>query len=92
MDALMEGPAGVPPPGVVSNLDNPDNQNGLAVFVITFCSAISTICVLLRAYGRVWLLKRFNVEDALVLCAYVSLISLMPTLSIAAVVIQWERR
>jgi len=72
MDALMDGPAGVPPAGVVPNLNHPDNKNGLALFVIVFCSVVSTICILLRAYGKCVLLKSFKAEEALIFSAYVS--------------------
>ncbi|KAK3368462.1 hypothetical protein B0H63DRAFT_441713 [Podospora didyma] len=70
LDALMNGPALPPPPGVVPNLVHPGNKNGLALFVLIFCSVISTICVLVRAYGRFVLLKRFQLEDALIISAF----------------------
>lgn len=66
----MDGPALAPPEGVTPDLDNPANENGLAMFVLIFCSVISTICVLLRGYGKVYLLKRFQLEEGLVLCAF----------------------
>ncbi|KAI0133844.1 hypothetical protein BJ170DRAFT_176810 [Xylariales sp. AK1849] len=66
----MDGPALAPPDGVVPNLANPDNKNGLAWFVLVLCCVISTICVILRAYGRVLLLKTFKTEEVLILCAY----------------------
>lgn len=70
----MDGPALAAPEGVTPNLDNPANENGLAMFVLIFCSVISTICVLLRAYGKVYLLKRFQLEEGLVLSAFVCLL------------------
>jgi len=75
MDALMDGPALAPPAGVIPDLDHPQNKNGLALFVLVFCSIISTICVLLRVYGRCYLLKRFKLEEALIFSAYVSWIT-----------------
>jgi hypothetical protein len=82
MEALMEGPALAPPEGVIPNLDHPQNKNGLALFVFVFCSVISTICVLLRGYGRLWLLKRFQAEDGLIISAFVRLIQVLFVLSL----------
>jgi hypothetical protein len=60
----LDGPALAPPKGEVSNLNDPPNQNGLAYTVLIICAVITTICFLLRAYGRVYLLKKFQTEES----------------------------
>ncbi|KAF4498678.1 polyketide synthase [Fusarium agapanthi] len=66
----LDGPALAPPKGEVSNLNDPPNQNGLAYTVLIICAVITTICFLLRAYGRVYLLKKFQTEEILTTLAY----------------------
>jgi hypothetical protein len=60
---LFEMPAMAAPDGVIPNFDNPPNQNGLDLAVLTLTLTVSTICVLLRAYARVYLLRRVQVEE-----------------------------
>jgi hypothetical protein len=59
----LDGPALAPPEGVTPNFDNPDNQNALARGVLATCAAIATICLLLRIYGRFYLLRKVSAED-----------------------------
>jgi hypothetical protein len=59
----LDGPALAPPDGVFSNFDNPDNQNELARGVLAACAAVATVCLLLRAYGRFYLLRKVSPED-----------------------------
>ncbi|KAG5787914.1 hypothetical protein H9Q69_013028 [Fusarium xylarioides] len=66
----LDGPALAPPKDEVSNLNDPPNQNGLAYTVLIICAVITTICFLLRAYGRVYLLKKFQTEEILTTLAY----------------------
>lgn len=63
------GPALAPPPGVVPQLDNPPNRNDVAIGVITTCAAIATICLFLRAYARVWLLRKVQIEESMLVPA-----------------------
>lgn len=63
LEALLASPALAPPTGVVPNFDNPDNQNGLALFVFTFCTIIATLCLLLRAYARFWVERKLQLEE-----------------------------
>ena len=63
--ALMNGPAMAAPDGQTSNLDNPPNENGLALAILILMIAISTICVLVRAYARVYLLRKIQVEEGM---------------------------
>lgn len=66
-EAILDGPALRPPPGVVSHLDDPPNNNGLAIGVTTACLALGTCFALVRAYSRLFCVKRLFVEDCMVM-------------------------
>lgn len=65
VEALLDAPAMQPPAGVTPNFDNPPNQNMLAWFVTTFCMVISTICLLVRLYSRVWKQRKFKITEGI---------------------------
>ncbi|KAL2865304.1 uncharacterized protein BJX67DRAFT_383045 [Aspergillus lucknowensis] len=67
----LDGPALAPPAGVIPQLDNPPNENGLAIGVLSACAAFATACFFMRGYARVFLLRKFQVEEVLVIIAYV---------------------
>ncbi|CAH0054245.1 unnamed protein product, partial [Clonostachys solani] len=56
-------PAGLPPEGVTANFENPPNNNALAWGVLLLCQVISTVCLVLRGYARVFLLRKFSAEE-----------------------------
>lgn len=56
-------PALAPPTGVIPDFDNPPNQNHLAWGVATFCMIIATLCLLIRAYSKLWLDRQPKVEE-----------------------------
>ncbi|KIA75374.1 hypothetical protein HK57_00157 [Aspergillus ustus] len=66
----LDGPALAPPEGVVPQLDNPPNNNKLAIAVLSVCSVFATICCLMRGYARLVLLRKFQIEEVLVVVAY----------------------
>lgn len=68
--ALLAAPALEPPPGVTADFDNPPNQNGLAWFVTTFCMVISTLCLFVRLYAKVWVRRETRIEEILMVLAY----------------------
>lgn len=61
----LDGPALAPPDGVTPDFSRPENKNGLAIFVLTLCAAVATICLLLRAYARVYLLRKVGLEEGM---------------------------
>lgn len=61
----LEGPAMVPPDGVEPNFENPENQNALAWGVLTTCVVVATVSLLLRAYGRVYLMRKVQAEESM---------------------------
>ncbi|KAB5531373.1 hypothetical protein GE09DRAFT_1252038 [Coniochaeta sp. 2T2.1] len=68
--ALLATPALEPPPGITAVFDNPPNKNSLAWFVTTFCMVISTVCLFVRLYAKLWVLRRIRVEEVLMTLAY----------------------
>ncbi|KAI1171057.1 hypothetical protein F4777DRAFT_583303 [Nemania sp. FL0916] len=62
-EAILEGPALKPPPGVVVNLENPPNGNTLAITVTTVLLALASIFSLVRVYSRVYCVKHFHFVD-----------------------------
>lgn len=70
--ALLAEPALAAPKGVTANFEVPLNRNGLAWFVTTFYMVIATLSLLVRAYAKLWVSRKIQVEEVLMLCAYVS--------------------
>ncbi|KAH8423611.1 uncharacterized protein LDX57_001371 [Aspergillus melleus] len=66
----LDGPALAPPKGIKPNFDNPPNQNGMAQAILAVCAAVATVCLFLRAYARVYLLRKVQVEEILAICAF----------------------
>ena len=56
-------PAMVAPKGEKANFEDPPNENTMAMVIITLTLVISTLCILLRAYGRVYLLRKIGIEE-----------------------------
>jgi hypothetical protein len=61
----MDGPALTPPAGVTSDFDNPPNNNPLAVGVLSTCAAVATLCIIIRVYARVVLLRKVQIEEGM---------------------------
>ncbi|KAK3935732.1 hypothetical protein QBC46DRAFT_396858 [Diplogelasinospora grovesii] len=70
LDALLAMPAMAPPAGEVSNFVDPPNQNGMAVAVMVVCITAVVLCLAVRAYARIILLKRVQVQEYLILTAF----------------------
>jgi uncharacterized membrane protein (DUF485 family) len=60
---LLAAPALPPPAGITPEFENPPNQNHLAWFVTTICMVVATLCLLLRAYVKLWLDKKIRAEE-----------------------------
>ncbi|KAK3312802.1 hypothetical protein B0H66DRAFT_380906 [Apodospora peruviana] len=63
--------AGPPPPGVIPNLDNPENIGYQLVIIASVFPAITGVFLLLRLYTAAFILKRWHVDDYLVIVAFV---------------------
>ncbi|KAK6066345.1 integral membrane protein [Seiridium cupressi] len=65
----LNGPALAPPTGMVSQLDNPPNENHIAVPVISVCVAITAVFYFIRFYAK-YLTKQINLSDYLSAVAF----------------------
>lgn len=64
IEALLEGPALVAPPGQTYNFINPENSSyNWYIFTLTICFGVSTFAVLIRIYTRVKIIKIHGFED-----------------------------
>ncbi|KAI1812314.1 hypothetical protein GGS20DRAFT_591748 [Poronia punctata] len=63
-EAILNGPALPPPAGLVSNFDNPPNQNVLAFVIITILLFIATSTVILAVYAKVFFIRKIYFEDS----------------------------
>ena len=62
-EALLNGPAGKPPAGLQSNLDNPATLDGTIIAVLTLCLVVSTTFILVRSYTKKYLIKSVALDD-----------------------------
>ncbi|KAI1394175.1 uncharacterized protein F4822DRAFT_39584 [Hypoxylon trugodes] len=60
---ILNGPALQPPDGVLPNFDNPPNRNALGIGITTLCLSIWTIAFLLRAYAKIFCMRKVEIED-----------------------------
>lgn len=63
MTPLLDGPAGVPPPGVVSQLDDPPNEWGASYVFPAFSIALASVLVAMRLYTTVFVTQRAGLPD-----------------------------
>ncbi|KAJ3467866.1 hypothetical protein MRS44_005430 [Fusarium solani] len=66
----LDGLALAPPKDVTPNFVHPPNNSPLALGVFITRCVISTVCVILRGYGRVFLLRKLQIEEFLAFLAY----------------------
>lgn len=60
----LSGPALAPPEGVTPNFDNPPNGNAVASTSLILMMVISTLCILIRLYGKVYMTRKVHIEDS----------------------------
>ncbi|THV53998.1 hypothetical protein BGAL_0037g00420 [Botrytis galanthina] len=73
---ILNGPSLMPPKGVLPNFTNPSNSNHEAIIVGAVCLALSTAATLGRAYSRIFITKKVELQDYLGLIAYVAFVLL----------------
>ena len=61
--AILDGPAMVPPPGVIPNFDHPPNKDGWGYGIASTAAVLCTLFVILRVYSRVFYHKKLAIED-----------------------------
>ncbi|KAK0609906.1 hypothetical protein B0T17DRAFT_500829 [Bombardia bombarda] len=72
--ALLDGPAQLPPTGFTSNIDHPPNSNGAAIALVVICLVVTAAAWLIRLYSRISLSRTITVEDVFGLAAFGSYI------------------
>ncbi|KAI4213374.1 MAG: hypothetical protein LQ349_009283, partial [Xanthoria aureola] len=70
-EALLNGPAGKPPAGLQSNLDNPATLDGTIIAVLTLCLVVSTTFIHVRSYTKKYLIKSVALEDYIIVIAWI---------------------
>ncbi|KFA66836.1 hypothetical protein S40285_07372 [Stachybotrys chlorohalonatus IBT 40285] len=60
---ILQGPAMQPPDDDPPQFDNPPNQNAFGIAIVTLCLVITAFCFLVRAYSRIFILRRIRLED-----------------------------
>lgn len=61
--ALLEGPAGLPPTGVVRQLDNPPNEWGTSHVFPVFSIILCSILVAMELYTTAFVTRRVGLPD-----------------------------
>lgn len=79
LDAVLEMPAMAPPGNETSNFIDPPNQNAMATAIMSVCVAVVVVCLAVRAYARILVLKRVQAQEYLILSAFVGSASLAET-------------
>ncbi|SPO01627.1 related to integral membrane protein PTH11 [Cephalotrichum gorgonifer] len=70
LDAMLDLPAMQPPSDQFSNFDNPPNQNGLAIGVIAACTSVVVLCLGIRLYAKLALMRKAQVQEYLIVAAF----------------------
>jgi hypothetical protein len=56
-------PALAPPEGVIPNLIDPYTRQPILIGTATACLTLTTLCILVRLYTKVRILKSLDIED-----------------------------
>jgi hypothetical protein len=64
--ALLLGPATKVPDGETLNFANPPNRTSLGVSLTITLMCIASISFILRAYSRIFLIRRIRIEDGMI--------------------------
>ncbi|RYP25826.1 hypothetical protein DL767_008249 [Monosporascus sp. MG133] len=62
-EAILDGPALRPPPGIEPNFDHPPNRNGIGQSVVPIYLTLVTLAILLQGYARVFIAKKLHLDD-----------------------------
>lgn len=62
-EVYLNGPAHVPPDGVVPNFENPGNRNSLAIAVVAAGLVIASSLFFVKVYAQVFCFKKVHIED-----------------------------
>lgn len=62
--ALLNEPAGAPPPGVMPNVNDPSTINRYIILVLVLGLTCSTLAIFLRTYTKIFLMRTRAYEDS----------------------------
>lgn len=74
LEALLNGPAGTPPPGVLPILEDTPNLHVAATIAYTICLVFASLAVFIRIYTRQFLLHSMGYDDYFSLISWLFLI------------------
>ncbi|KAI0859321.1 hypothetical protein F4860DRAFT_269929 [Xylaria cubensis] len=68
-EAILNGPALRPPPGVVPNFEHPWNLDTIALLTNAVCLTATLLACSIRAYAKLFCIRKVELEDILMLFA-----------------------
>lgn len=68
LEALLNGPAATPSPGILPNFDNPPNLNISIHLSAAICIPLASLAVLIRLYTKCFILRSIGYDDCKCLC------------------------
>ncbi|KAI1634289.1 hypothetical protein F4809DRAFT_534434 [Biscogniauxia mediterranea] len=68
-EIVLDGPAMLPPQGVIPELDNPPNRNYIGYVTNAICIAALSAVLLIRGYAKLVCIRKVEIEDYLALAA-----------------------
>ena len=63
LQKILNGPAGIPPPGTIPNFDNPPNLAVLLDVTVGLTVGLATCAVIIRVYTKYFLLRSMGYDD-----------------------------
>ncbi|KAL4936754.1 hypothetical protein BDV06DRAFT_216421 [Aspergillus oleicola] len=67
---LLDGPAGRPPPGQVSNLEDPPDLYIVGLWTLLVLWILCSLCFLIRLYTKVFIIRRIDISDCSMFLAW----------------------
>ena len=63
LDKLLDGPAVIPPAGILPRLDNPPNIDTICYLTFSLCVSFASLAVVIRIYTKYFLIRSIAYED-----------------------------
>ena len=63
LQALLDGPAVSPPPGVIPNFVDPPSLYPQIIVTLVLTLSIATLAVIIRVYTKLHVIKAWHLED-----------------------------
>lgn len=65
LQAILDGPAMAPPPGVIPNFIDPPNLQHRVIITLTLCITLSTLTVMLRICTKIFIVRKTTIDDCI---------------------------